>query len=293
MNEMLIAFEQYLLTQHTQSKHTIIAYTHDVSELLNFCDARSKSLLTLSEDELMEYVSELRIKKIKPVSIARKVSSIKQFYHFAIHKQWINYNPCTRLKIKQSHRVMVTTLTFTQIKQCLLSCDSSAVGKRNHCIFHLFYACGLRLSEVASLRIADFDFINDCVRVIGKGDKERIVPFYPAFKEEVMHYIMQVRTTWDCAHHSSLFVNQRGKPLSTRSIQNIIEQMGLQGSVPFPLHPHILRHTFATHLLENGADLMTVSRLLGHENVSTTQIYTHLSREYLKKQYLEYFPNIK
>lgn len=293
MYEMIIAFEQYLLTKHTQSQHTIKAYVHDVTELLDFCNTHQLPFLAIGEDVLMEFVSQLRQKKLKSVSIARKVSSIKQFYTFAMRMQWINYNPCSRLKIKQHPKKVVTTLTFAQVQQCLRSCDDSAVGQRNHCLFHLFYACGLRLGEIASLHTDDFDFNNDCVRVIGKGDKERIVPFYTAMRNEVIHYMTHIRSLWACDNHNVLFINQRGKPLSHRSIQSIIENLGVLGGITFTVHPHILRHTFATHLLENGADLVTVSRLLGHENLSTTQMYTHLSRDYLKKQYLEYFPKIK
>lgn len=293
MNDYLKAFEQYLRTKHTQSEHTLIAYIKDVSEMMSYFQLMKIDIMNLSEDMMMRYVTSLRERKLENSSIARKVSSIKHFYQYAMRMKWIHYNPCSRIKIKQKRQNIVTTLTFEQINDCLNSCDSSFVGQRDRCLFHLFYACGLRLSEVATLKIDSFDFASNLVRVIGKGDKERIIPFYDAFKEELIDYIKEVRPTWSKQNHHVLFVNQRGQPLSMRSIQHIIEKIGEQAKMPFQLHPHILRHTFATHLLEHGADLLTVSRLLGHEHLSTTQIYTHVSLEYLKTQYHDYFPKVK
>jgi integrase/recombinase XerC len=293
MNDYLKAFEQYLKTKHTQSEHTVLAYIKDVSDMMAYFELQQVDIMTLSEDQMMRYVTTLREKKLETSSIARKVSSMKHFYQFAIRMKWINYNPLSRIKIKQKRQNIVTTLTFDNVIDCLNSCDASLVGVRDHCLFHLFYACGLRLGEVATLRIHDFDMASNLVRVIGKGDKERIVPFYDTFKEELIEYIKDVRPSWIKIDHDVLFVNQRGQPLSSRSIQNIIEKMGEKARLPFQLHPHILRHTYATHLLENGADLLSVSRLLGHEHLSTTQIYTHVSLEYLKTQYRDYFPKVK
>lgn len=293
MNDYLKSFEQYLKTKHTQSEHTVVAYIKDVSDMMAYFEMQKIDIMSLSEDAIMRYVTTLREKKLETSSIARKVSSMKHFYQYAMRSKWIHYNPLSRVRIKQKRQNIVTTLTFDQINDCLKSCESTLVGLRDHCLFHLFYACGLRLSEVASLRINDFDMASNLVRVIGKGDKERIVPFYDGFKEELMEYIKDVRPTWIKQDHHVLFVNQRGQPLSMRSIQNIIEKIGENAQLPIQLHPHILRHTFATHLLEHGADLLTVSRLLGHEHLSTTQIYTHVSLEYLKTQYHDYFPKVK
>jgi integrase/recombinase XerC len=293
MNDYLKAFEQYLKTKHTQSEHTVVAYVKDVSEMMIYFESLDSDIMSLSEDMMMRYVTLLREKKLENSSIARKVSSIKHFYQYSMKAGWTHYNPCSRIKIKQKRQNIVTTLTFDQIVECLDTCDASIVGQRDHCLFHLFYACGLRLSEVAALKISDFDMNSNLVNVIGKGDKERIVPFYDSFKEELVEYINVVRPHWINDEHGALFVNQKGKALSVRSIQIIIEKMGEKAKLPIQLHPHILRHTFATHLLEHGADLLTVSRLLGHEHLSTTQIYTHVSLEYLKTQYRDYFPKVK
>lgn len=293
MSDLLTSFENYLKTKHSQSHHTVTAYVNDVSDMIEYFNEVQKDILSLSEDDVMSYLAILRQKKLKSSSLARKVSSIKRFYTYAIQMKLILYNPCSRIRIKQKRQNIVSSLTFDQVLRCLNSCDESHVGQRNHCICHLFYACGLRLSEVATLKLSDFDLTNNCVRVIGKGDKERIVPFYDAFKDELIDYITNVRPVWSPQTHDVLFVNQKGKPLSGRSIQLIIEKIGLDASLPMPLHPHMLRHTFATHLLEQGADLLSVSRLLGHENLSTTQMYTHVSLDYLKKQYNDFFPKMK
>ncbi len=293
MNKYLQSFEHYLKTKHSQSENTRLAYLKDVEEMIDFLTQSNIELSSVSEDQMMSYVSFLREKKLKPTSIARKVSAMKHFFQYMIRQHWMDYNPMSRIRIKQKKTSMVTTLSFDQVMTCLNRCDSSSIGLRNHCIFHLFYACGLRLSEAANLTLNHIDMNQNIIRVIGKGDKERIVPFYDAFKEELVYYIQHVRPLWMKHSHQYLFVNQKGNPLSMRSIQSIIEKMGEVAQLPFQLHPHVLRHTFATHLLEHGADLLTVSRLLGHENLSTTQIYTHVSLDYLKTQYNDYFPKVK
>lgn len=293
MNDYLIAFEQYLKTKHSQSQHTQIAYTKDVTEMMDYFNREHIDFMNVSEELMMRYVTSLRERQLEPASIARKVSAIKHFYQFSIRQKWVNYNPVSRIKIKQKRQTMVTTLTFDQVVSCLDSCDRSHVGERDRLIFHMLYACGLRLSECATLKITSFDMNQNLVHVIGKGDKERIIPFYDALKDELIDYISHVRPQFIKVNHLSLFVNQRGQPLSMRSIQNIVEDIGQKAQLPFSLHPHVLRHTFATHLLEHGADLLTVSRLLGHENLSTTQIYTHVSVEYLKSQYFNFFPKVK
>jgi integrase/recombinase XerC len=293
MNDYLTAFEQYLKTKHSQSHYTQIAYSKDVSEMFEYFSAEKIEIMSISEDHMMRYVTSLRERHLESSSIARKVSAIKHFYQFSIRQKWINYNPMSRIKIKQKRQNMVTTLTFDQVVTCLDSCNNSIVGERDRLIFHVLYACGLRLSECATLKISSFDMHQNLVHVIGKGDKERIIPFYDALKEELNDYIKNVRPQFMKDNHQNLFVNQRGQALSMRSIQSIIESIGEKAQLPFSVHPHILRHTFATHLLEHGADLLTVSRLLGHENLSTTQIYTHVSVEYLKSQYHDYFPKVK
>jgi len=293
MNKYIVAFEQYLNTKNSQSLNTLVAYTKDVEEMMDYFMSENVDVMQVSEELMMRYVTSLRQRHLENSSIARKVSSIKHFYHFAIRQKWIHYNPMSRIKIKQKRQNMVTTLSLNQVQTCLQSCDESLVGERDRLIFHILYACGLRLSECASLQITSFDLHQNLVRVIGKGDKERIIPFYDSLKEELVEYIQNIRPHWVKHPQANLFINQRGQPLSMRSIQTIIEKIGERAQLPFSLHPHILRHTFATHLLEYGADLLTVSRLLGHENLSTTQIYTHVSVEYLKSQYHDYFPKVK
>lgn len=293
MSDYLIAFEQYLKTKHSQSHYTQVAYKRDVSEMMEYLRLDNIDIMNVSEEHMMRYVTSLRVRHLESSSIARKVSAIKHFYQFSMRQKWINYNPMSRIKIKQKRQNMVTTLTFDQVVTCLNGCDTSLVGERDRLIFHILYACGLRLSECATLQIASFDMHQNLVHVIGKGDKERSVPFYDTLKDELFDYIKNVRPQFIKENHQTLFVNQRGQPLSMRSIQNIIETIGQKAQLPFSLHPHILRHTFATHLLEHGADLLSVSRLLGHENLSTTQIYTHVSVEYLKSQYHDYFPKVK
>lgn len=293
MIDYLIAFEQYLKTKHSQSHYTQIAYSKDVSEMMEYFVGENIDIMNISEEHMMRYVTSLRERRLESSSIARKVSAIKHFYQFSIRQKWINYNPVSRIKIKQKRQNMVTTLTFDQVVSCLDTCDRTSVGERDRLIFHILYACGLRLSECATLQITSFDLHQNLVHVIGKGDKERIIPFYDSLKEELIDYIHNIRPKFMKSDHKSLFLNQRGQHLSMRSIQNVVENIGQKAQLPFSLHPHILRHTFATHLLEHGADLLTVSRLLGHENLSTTQIYTHVSVEYLKSQYHDFFPKVK
>ena len=161
---------------------------------------------------------------------------------------------------------------------------------RNRAMFEIMYACGLRVSEVVSLRVDDIDLNDHVLRVIGKGSKERIVPFYDEAGDFLKLYLNQVRKKWCDEKERICFLNLKGNPLTTRGVQYILDKVVLKSNLLLKVHPHMFRHSFATHLLDNGADLRVVQELLGHSSLSTTQIYTHVSREHLKNTYEKAFP---
>ena len=161
---------------------------------------------------------------------------------------------------------------------------------RNRAMFEMMYACGLRVSEVVSLKIDDIDLNDQIVRVVGKGSKERIIPFYDEAKEYLILYLNKVRKKMCTDKERNCFLNLKGQPLTTRGVQYILDKVVLKSGLLLKVHPHMFRHSFATHLLDNGADLRIVQELLGHSNLSTTQIYTHVSKEHLKNTYKKAFP---
>ena len=177
--------------------------------------------------------------------------------------------------------------------QCVLRDDLFFAGQRDRALFELMYACGLRVSEAVSLTLDRFDDEERVLRVLGKGDKERIVPFYARVGREVRAYIREVRPKWIRQEHGVLFVNQRGQPLTSRGVQYLMQRQCERCSLSIRAHPHMFRHSFATHLLDNGADIRVVQELLGHATLSTTQIYMHVSRERLRKAYEEAHPLAK
>ncbi len=177
-------------------------------------------------------------------------------------------------------------MTFDQMETLLNSFDLSEPTEiRDRCMIEVMYACGLRVSECAGLKIMNINLKDGFLSVIGKESKERMVPFYPRCGQLIQLYLNEVRPLWmeKMPEHGILFVNQHGHPISSRTIQQVVEDSGVKAGIPFHLHPHMIRHSFATHLLDNGADLRVVQELLGHENLSTTQIYTHVTQDRLRK----------
>ena len=294
MESYLDRFLMHIQTTRSGSQHTMDAYHRDIVEFLSFLEEENiHSLADVDRIVVMNYVTTLRHKEgmnrtlMKNSTIARKLSALRSYYRYLNEYIGIQVNPFLYFKAPKQARKIPEFLFYDEIDTLLASFDlSKPVYVRDRALFELMYACGLRVSEVVELTIQDIDFNDQFVRVLGKGQKERIVPFYDICKERLCDYLENVRGKW-CRddQNNYVFVNQRGNKLTTRGVQYRLEQALKTCDLDIHVHPHMFRHSFATHLLDNGADLRVVQELLGHASLSTTQIYTHVSQAKIKDAY--------
>ncbi|MEF2783905.1 MAG: tyrosine recombinase XerC [Clostridium sp.] len=297
MEELLDRFLQYIDAFNSGSEHTKKAYQRDIREFISFLEAEGiEDLQDVDRIVVMNYIAALRSKagiekEMKNSTIARKLSSLRSFYRYLNEYVGLKQNPFLYFKSPKQGRRIPEFLFYDEMDTFLSSFDlDTADGLRDRAMFELMYACGLRVSEVANLTLHDIDFHDRILNIRGKGDKQRIVPFYELAGALVERYIHEVRSLWVKEEHDIVFVNQRGKGMTTRGIQYRMEQAAKNCNLHIHIHPHMFRHSFATHLLDNGADLRVVQELLGHASLSTTQVYVHVSQERLKNAYVHAHP---
>lgn len=297
MEELLDRFLQYIDAFNSGSEHTKKAYQRDIREFISFLEAEGiEDLQDVDRIVVMNYIAALRSKagiekEMKNSTIARKLSSLRSFYRYLNEYVGLKQNPFLYFKSPKQGRRIPEFLFYDEMDTFLSSFDlDTADGLRDRAMFELMYACGLRVSEVANLTLHDIDFHDRILNIRGKGDKQRIVPFYELAGALVERYIREVRSLWVKEEHDIVFVNQRGKGMTTRGIQYRMEQAAKNCNLHIHIHPHMFRHSFATHLLDNGADLRVVQELLGHASLSTTQVYVHVSQERLKNAYVHAHP---
>lgn len=299
MNELLERFEAYLRQQHSGSEHTVAAYGRDVRRFCAYLEEEGISdPAAAGKDTVLKYSAALRSgvltdgKKISNATYSRSLSALRTFYRYLCEQGRCDSNPFTLMKGIHVEKHLPDVLTFDQIERLLSSYDLSDPRElRSRTITETIYACGLRISECCSLKLSDIDKHECTIRVFGKGSKERIMPYYPGLNELFDLYEREYRSLY--AKNDDYFVSERGTALTPRSVQLMLKESGEKIGLPFSLHPHMLRHSFATHLLDNGADLKTVQELLGHSKLSTTQIYTHLTYDRLAKAILAAHPHSK
>ncbi|NLH62920.1 MAG: tyrosine recombinase XerC [Erysipelotrichaceae bacterium] len=290
--ECLDRFLNHVSLSRTGSKDTQDAYRRDIERFLTYLAEKDiDDLNKVAKEDISEYITALRSgeiggTKLSNASFARNLSSLKSFYRYLNRSEGIETNPVRMFHGGKTHRRLPEYLTFDQMEMLLDSFDLSEPSEiRNRTMVEVMYACGLRVSECAGLKIADIDLKEQFLTVLGKESKERMIPFYPRCGQLIQLYLTEVRPVYmnKTEEHGILFVNQHGRPITSRSIEEVVSLGGEKAGIPFHLHPHMIRHSFATHLLDNGADLRTVQELLGHENLSTTQIYTHVTQDRLRK----------
>lgn len=278
--------------ERTGSADTEDAYRRDVERFLEFLRKnRIRSFEEVGRDTVSEFITELRSGEISDTplsnaSFSRSLSALKSFWRYLNLHEGVKNNPVQIFKGAKVRRRLPDYLSFDQMEKMLESFDlSKPADLRDRCIIETMYACGLRVSECAGLRIEDIRLSEEYLSVLGKESKERIVPFYKRCGQLIALYEKKARALFmeGREEHGILFVNQKGKPITPRSIQMICEKAGINAGLSIHVHPHMIRHSFATHLLDNGADLRIVQELLGHENLSTTQIYTHVTQDRLSK----------
>jgi integrase/recombinase XerC len=276
-------FREYLTGQRGFSNHTLVAYTRDLDQFLDFCGARlsAKALARLTHEDVRDYVGFMLTHGYARRSVGRKLAAVRSFLRFLVRRGEIGVNAAAAVRGPRAERRLPGILTQAQLQELLRSPGDDAQSLRATAILETLYGSGLRASELVGLNIDDIDFAADAVRVRGKGGKERIVPIGREERAALERYLA-TRTAQDAA---AVFLNRQGGRLSTRAVQTIVKRALSRVAVAAAAHPHALRHAFATHLLERGADLRAVQELLGHSSLSTTQVYTHVTVERLRKVY--------
>ena len=291
-------FEAHLKLERSLSENSIAAYLADVGKLANYfsSDERSVVPVKLSREDLLEFVQQVHLTGVAERTQARIISGIKAFYNYLLIEDAISTNPAATLETPRIGRKLPEVLSVEEIEQLIGAIDMSfPESQRNRAMIETLYGSGLRVSELTSLKVSDVYFKEEFVKVTGKGNKQRIVPIGHEALKQINLYISssrnQVKTVRGFEDH--LFLNRRGGSISRVMVFLIIKQHSRAAGIKKRVSPHTLRHSFATHLVEGGADLRAVQDMLGHESITTTEIYTHLSREYLRENLMSYHPRAK
>ncbi|MCC3645684.1 tyrosine recombinase XerC [Cytobacillus oceanisediminis] len=287
-------FIEYLQIEKNYSQYTIEHYQHDISDFFMFMSEQAISDLTKVEyQDVRIYLTNLFERKMSRKSVARKISSLRSFLKFLLREEIVAENPFALVSIPKAQKKLPEFFYEEEMKQLFDACESSTpLGQRNKALLELLYATGIRVSECSQIRLKDLDMHLSTVLVRGKGSKERYVPFGSFAQDAIDTYINHGRKELlaNGNMQENLFLNARGGPLTARGIRTILDRIIEKSSLTGKIHPHMLRHTFATHLMANGADMRTVQELLGHAFLSSTQVYTHVTNEYLKKTYMAHHP---
>ncbi|BCB03344.1 tyrosine recombinase XerC [Bacillus sp. KH172YL63] len=293
LDEQLQSFTEYLQIEKHYSAHTFEQYRHDIEEFYVFMKEQGlRSLKDVEYSDARLFLTKLHDHGLMRSSVSRKVSSLRSFYRFLNREKQLLDNPFSFVNLPKKETRLPTFFYEEEIEALLKACEGeSPLDIRNRAIFELLYATGIRVSECTGMQVKDVDFGLSTILVHGKGNKERYVPFGSYAHDAMEQYITQSRPKlMKKQTHSKLLVNHRGGPLTERGIRLILNKIIEKASLTGKIHPHMLRHTFATHLLNNGADLRTVQELLGHAQLSSTQVYTHVSKDQLRKTYLAHHP---
>lgn len=291
----LKGFKDYLKLERSLSGHSIEAYLNDVDKLIQYYLAIDKDL-NLNQIELSDlraFVSWLNEVGMLANTQARVISGIKAFFTYLMQEEIINEDPTTLLAAPKLTRKLPDTLNIHEINQLIDAIDASKPeGMRNKAIIEMLYGCGLRVTELVELRISNIFAKTEFIKVIGKGNKERLVPIGAVALELLEIYIQQIRVHLNIkkGHEDFIFLNRSGSRLSRISVFNLIKSLALATGIHKNISPHTLRHSFATHLIEGGADLRAVQEMLGHASITTTEIYTHLDRDYLRSVITQFHP---
>lgn len=282
-------FFSYIELEKEYSKNTLLSYQKDLEDFKEFLSKINKNLIDISKKDVFNYLIFLSKRKLKPASLRRKISALRSFYKFLIREEIIENDPTLDLSLPKKEKILPDIISVEEIEKLInvISKDNFK-GKRDSALIELLYSSGLRVSEIINLKINEIDLDNCYLKCFGKGSKERIVPFGELAKEFLINYIAERNK--NNINSDLLFVTKKGRKLLRQQINNILNFYAKKCKLKKKIHPHMLRHSFATHLLERGADLRSVQELLGHVDISTTQIYTHLTKEHLREVYLNSHP---
>jgi integrase/recombinase XerD len=279
------SFQSYLKIERGLSKNTIANYTFDLERLCAFLNDNNISVAPekIAEETIQQFIYAVS-KEVNARSQARIISGLKSFFSYLIFEDYRVDSPMELIEAPKIGRKLPDTLTVEDIDNLIAAVDlSTPEGERNRAILETLYSCGLRVSELISLKISDLFFDEGFVKITGKGDKQRFVPIAESTQRYIESYRRYIRNHLNIAkgHEDTLFLNRRGKQLTRAMVFTIIKTLAVKINLQKNISPHTLRHSFATHLLENGADLRAIQMMLGHESITTTEVYVHLDRKHL------------
>mgnify|MGYP001611834440 CR=1 FL=1 len=297
-NSYKTRFKQYLQLERSLSKNSIEAYLDDLNKLEQYSETflNNKSPIQFELTHLQAFVKWISEGHFSPTSQARIISGIKTFYKFLMMENEMEQSPAELLESPRTTRKLPVFLSIEEIDKLVSVIDrSTPAGERNITLIETLYSCGLRVSELVGLKISDLHLNEDYIKVTGKGSKERLVPIGKSAKKLINNYLKKVRVHLPIKKNAvdNIFLNNRGGTLSRIMVFLIIKDLAKKAGIRKTLSPHTFRHSFATHLVEGGADLRAVQEMLGHESITTTEIYTHLDRQYLRDNILSFHPRNK
>lgn len=297
MEKNIVNFEKYLNIERNYSNYTIKNYLIDITEFITYCNNFNKNYLNIKYTDIKSYLTHLYEKKYKSTTISRKISALRTFYAFLYDKNIVDKNVFEYITLPKKEKRLPKYLSNYDIDEIFKIIDiSTPLGIRNRLILELLYGSGLRVSELCNIKLSDIDFSNKSIRIIGKGKKERIVYYGEPCKRIIDLYLNGTRDEILGKNKNEYLIignKKSNKSLSVRSVELILNNIIESTSLNKKASPHTLRHTFATHLLNDGCDILIVKELLGHSSLDTTGIYTHISNERLRKVYLNNHPRAK
>lgn len=290
--DIISKYKTWLRLEKSLSANSIEAYLTDLEKLTRFVESEGKGYTDITYQDLQQFVAQLHDIGIHPRSQARIISGIKSFYRFMLLDEYITVDPTELLESPKIGLKLPEVLTVNEINDILDSIDLSLPeGQRNRAMLEVLYSCGLRVSELTSLRYSDVYFDEGFIKVEGKGSKQRLVPISDTAIREIKNYLLDRNlVAVKKGYEDILFLSRRGTKLSRIMVFHVIKQQTEMAGVKKNVSPHTFRHSFATHLLEGGANLRAIQDMLGHEKITTTEIYTHIDRAFLRKEILEHHP---
>ena len=286
-------FKYYLKVERSLADNSVNAYIRDIRKLADFSSKIKVNELNISVNEIREFIADLNSKNISARSQARIISGVKAFFKYLIIEDYITNDPTMLIENPKIGLKLPEVLSVDEIELIISSIDlSNKQGERNRAILETLYSCGLRVTELINLKISNINFKEGYIKVIGKGDKERLTPIGSNALKYISIYVSEVRIHQKISknHEDFVFLNNRGSKLSRVMIFTLIKRIVDKVGIKKKVSPHTFRHSFATHLIEGGADLRAVQEMLGHESITTTEIYTHLDRDYLRSNIMQFHP---
>ena len=294
-NEAIENYANYLRFEKNASENTIEAYVSDLQKLQNFAEQNLMNItpITISYEHLQEFLYQVSKINYSERTQARWISSIKGFFSFLLEDELREDNPSALLETPKLGLYLPDTLSLEEIEKLISATEENTdLAKRNRCMIEVLYGCGLRVSELTELQISNINFKENYLKIQGKGDKVRFVPLADYTADFIKNYINNIRSKQKInpKHSDILFLNSRGAQISRQMVFLIIKEIVRKAGIQKNISPHTFRHSFATHLLQNGADLRFIQEMLGHSSITTTEIYTHLNTEELHETILKYHP---